>query len=176
MRTYSLISLPTYRYNQSYFDIQICCLVLAPSFLAAAIYLTIKHLVLHLGPENSRLPPKYYPWIFISCDLISIFMQAAGGGTAASETPNLVNIGDKMIVAGIGFQVATMSICGLLVVDFAVRTYRARKVVGEEKVLGKEAKRFNFYLFATGFAFLTIYIRCIYRVPGKSLHTNTTVK
>jgi len=103
-------------------------------------------------------------------------MQAAGGGTAASETPNLVNIGDKMIVAGIGFQVATMSICGLLVVDFAVRTYRARKVVGEEKVLGKEAKRFNFYLFATGFAFLTIYIRCIYRVPGKSLHTNTTVK
>lgn len=99
-------------------------------------------------------------------------MQAAGGGTAASETPNLVNIGDKMIVAGIGFQVATMSICGLLAVDFAVRTFKARKAQGE-KVLGREAKRFNFYLFATGFAFLTIYIRCIYRVPGESFHSYT---
>lgn len=45
------------------FKMQVCCLILAPSFLAAGIYLTIKHLVIHLGQESSRLAPRWYTWI-----------------------------------------------------------------------------------------------------------------
>jgi hypothetical protein len=52
-------------WSQNGFKIQICCLVLAPSFLAAGIYVTLKHLVIYCGPENSRLKPRLYPWIFI---------------------------------------------------------------------------------------------------------------
>lgn len=47
------------------FKMQICCLVLAPSFLAAGIYLTLKHVVLYCGPEHSWLKASLYPWIFI---------------------------------------------------------------------------------------------------------------
>jgi len=72
-------------WNQSYFDIQICCLVLAPSFLAAGVYLALKGLVIKFGSEKSRLRPGLYPWVFVGCDVVSILMQAAGGGAAATE-------------------------------------------------------------------------------------------
>jgi hypothetical protein len=41
------------------FEAQICCLVLAPSFLAAGIYLCLKHMVLYCGPEYSRLKARW---------------------------------------------------------------------------------------------------------------------
>jgi hypothetical protein len=96
------------------FKTQICCLVLAPSFLAAGIYVTLKHLVIYCGPEHSRLKPRLYPWIFIGCDFGSIVLQAIGGGTAAAAgnrgaNKKLLDAGDALIVAGIAFQVATVS-------------------------------------------------------------------
>ena len=144
------------------FRMQITCIILGPSFLAAAIYLTLKHLVQHLGPEKSRLPSRLYPWIFITCDAFSIIAQAAGGGLAASGdgTDNLVDIGNNIIIAGIAFQVATMSTCFLLAVDFGVRLLRA----GGAK--GNLSTSFLCYLGATWFAFLTILIRCVYRYVG----------
>lgn len=59
-------------WNSGAFQMQICCLVLAPSFIAAAIYLTAKHLVLYCGSQYSRLRANLYPWIFIGCDLVRI--------------------------------------------------------------------------------------------------------
>jgi hypothetical protein len=91
------------------FKIQICCLILSPSFLAAGIYLTLKHLVIYFGPEMSRIKPALYTWFFISCDIVSIIAQAAGGGVASAETKTLVNVGDDIMIAGIAFQVASVS-------------------------------------------------------------------
>ncbi|KAI5367330.1 Putative RTA-like protein [Septoria linicola] len=153
------------------FKIQICCLVLAPSFLAAGIYLTLKHIVLELGPEKSRLKPKLYTWIFITCDVFSILLQAAGGGIAASGTGNLVNIGNSVIIAGIAFQVATMFVCLLLAADFAFALYRSRTYRDEaqEKALPHATsvprRGFHYYLGCTSVAFLAIFIRSVYRLP-----------
>jgi hypothetical protein len=47
------------------FRLQVCCLVIAPSFIAASIYLTVRHLMIYYGPEYSRLKPRLYTWIFI---------------------------------------------------------------------------------------------------------------
>ena len=101
-------------WSQTGFKTEIVCLVLSPSFLAAGIYLTLKHLVIYFGPEKSRIRPGLYTAVFISCDVASILMQAAGGGVAASDTASLVNIGDDIIVAGIAFQVFTMFILSLI--------------------------------------------------------------
>ena len=57
------------------FKTQICCLVLAPSFLAAGIYVTLKHVVMYCGAENSRLKPRLIPWIFIGLDFGSIVCE-----------------------------------------------------------------------------------------------------
>lgn len=90
------------------FKIQIVCLIIAPSFLAAGIYLTLKHIVMALGPEHSRLKPRLYTWIFISCDALSIVIQAVGGGIAASSDGSAADTGGNIMVAGIAIQVATM--------------------------------------------------------------------
>jgi hypothetical protein len=149
------------------FRIQIVCLILSPSFLAAGIYLTLKHIVLALGPESSRLKPRLYTWIFISCDAFSIILQAVGGGVAASGSGNLINIGNSIMIAGIAFQVATMFICLCLAADFAVRLGKKAKMAKGTRLerVQTYATRTPFlcYLGLSGLAFVTIFIRSIYR-------------
>ncbi|KAF8850291.1 RTA1 like protein [Acephala macrosclerotiorum] len=166
------------------FEMQICCLVLAPSFLAAGIYLTLKHMVLYCGPEYSRLKAKWYPWIFIGSDLASIIVQAIGGGVAASAknstNPALLTAGDALIITGIALQSVTMSVCGALVLDFFLHRRKARTEDKEtEGSLGTSLEvptlsndahtrsplQFRIFCWAIGFAFVTILIRCIYRIP-----------
>ncbi|TKA73596.1 hypothetical protein B0A55_05717 [Friedmanniomyces simplex] len=151
------------------FKVQICCLVLAPSFLAAGIYLTLKHLVLFFGAEKSRIRPGLYTAIFISCDVVSILVQAGGGGIAASETSSLVKIGDDLIVAGISFQVATMFVCMCLAGDFGYQLYKhqsMRAVTTAEVEEGRELpSSFRYYAICSSVAFVCIFIRCVYRVP-----------
>ncbi|EME43636.1 hypothetical protein DOTSEDRAFT_89429 [Dothistroma septosporum NZE10] len=153
------------------FKLQIVGLILAPSFLAAGIYLTLKHLVIVLGPQYSRIKPRLYTWIFISCDSGSIVLQAVGGGIAASETKALLNVGDGIIIAGIAFQVATMGVCMLLAVDFAVKLWKSRtryptNGAALEKVrTHTTTTAFYYYLGCMAVAFLAIFIRCIYRLP-----------
>jgi len=167
------------------FEMQICCLVLAPSFLAAGIYLTLKHMVLYCGPEYSRLKARFYPWIFVGSDLASIIVQAIGGGVAASAkngaNKKLLSAGDALIITGIALQSVTMFVCGSLVLDFFLRRRKARThdKVETEGVAGVSIDaatlpndahttsplRFKFFCWAIGFAFLTILIRCLYRIP-----------
>ncbi|KAJ5771693.1 RTA1 domain protein [Penicillium odoratum] len=159
-------------WDNSGFELQIICLILAPSFVAAGIYWSLKHIVLFTGPEKSRLAPRLYPWIFVGCDIGSILLQAAGGGVAASATSSnakLLDAGNDIMIAGIAFQVVTMAICGVLGVDFVIRLMRHRRLgeaaPEEEKMSSKDSRRF--YLFCAGevFAYTTILIRCIYRIP-----------
>jgi hypothetical protein len=165
------------------FETQICCLVLAPSFLAAGIYLTLKHVVLYCGPEYSRLKAKWYPWIFIGSDLGSIIVQAIGGGVAASANHGsvynkaLLDAGDALIIAGIALQSVTMFVCGSLIFDFFMRRRKAIASAAAEKgdsnatnttddnARAAAAPRFHLFCWALGFATLTILIRCIYRLP-----------
>lgn len=53
------------------FKMQVCCLILAPSFLAAGYYLTIKTVVNHLGRESSKLQPRFYTWIVCIARMVS---------------------------------------------------------------------------------------------------------
>ena len=166
------------------FETQICCLVLAPSFLAAGIYLTLKHMIIYCGPEYSRLKPKWYPRIFIGCDLGSIIVQAIGGGVAASAkhgaNKTLLNAGDALIIAGIALQAVTMAVCGALVLDYFLRRRRALRSgppntskesgtdIPQPPVYGSSPKtqqHFRIFCFAIGCAFFAVLIRCIYRIP-----------
>jgi hypothetical protein len=149
------------------FKLQIVCLVLAPSFLAAGNYLTLKHLVMFIGPEHSRLKPKLYTWIFIGMDGMSIVTQAVGGGVAASEKPALLDTGNGLIVAGIALQVATMFICGCCAADFAWKVRKDHRSETAEKTTPSYERlangNFRLYLGASAVAFTLIFVRCIYR-------------
>jgi hypothetical protein len=151
-------------WNSSAFKLQIVCLVLAPTFVAAGIYLTLKHIILALGPEHSRLKPTLFTWIFIGCDVGSLILQAAGGGVAAAAgntDRKLLQAGDNIIIAGIAFQVATMSVCGLLGLEFLIRYSKRGPGFSNEKTsLGRNIK---WVIVGEVLAYFTVLIRCIYR-------------
>lgn len=178
-------------WSESGFKLQICCLVLGPSFVAAAIYLTLKHFVLYCGPQHSVIKARLYPWIFVGCDFGSIVLQAVGGGMAAAGgTTNkaLIDAGNNLIVAGIAFQVATMSVCGILIAIYVFRYRKARQhrdALDEKSSyqMDKETGTFSLgkvKLFGSMIvlAYVTVLIRCIYRLPemaggwGNSLMRN----
>lgn len=165
-------------WQKAAFEMQICCLVLAPSFVAAAIYLTLKHFVLYCGPKYSLLKANLYPWVFVGCDFASIVLQAIGGGIAAgggsSDNINIVNAGNNLIVTGIAFQVATMTVCGVLVLVYLwrYRKARAERHASDEKSTFEMSKTNGavsrkLYIFGAMLvlAYFTVLIRCIYRLP-----------
>ncbi|KAJ5172209.1 hypothetical protein N7492_004802 [Penicillium capsulatum] len=139
--------------------------------LGGIYYLSLKQIVLFLGPESSRLPPHLYPWIFVGRDNGSILLQAAGGGVASSadETnPALRDTGTNIMIAGIASQVVTMTFCGLLGIGFAWRVFREARVediIEDENITRKETRRFHIFCVGEVFAYATILIRCIYRIP-----------
>ncbi|CAJ0547785.1 Ff.00g045390.m01.CDS01 [Fusarium sp. VM40] len=121
---------PTY---ENGFLMQICCLTIGPAFMAAGLYLCLRRIVSAFGPENSRLSPEYYTRIFIPCDLISLILQAVGGGMAstAARMGQSAATGTDIMIAGLVFQVIT--IIGFIAcsIDFALRTMRRKCALGD---------------------------------------------
>ncbi|KAF2032118.1 RTA1-domain-containing protein [Setomelanomma holmii] len=165
-------------WNESGFKLQICALVLGPSFVAAAIYLTLKHFVLYCGPQYSLLKPRLYPWAFVGCDFGSMVLQGIGGGMAAAGGTNnkkLIDAGNQMIVAGIAFQVVTMAVCGLLVLVYIIRYKKGaskRNSIDEKSAYHHDRDngahplwKIKTFGFVVALAYITVLIRCIYRLP-----------
>ena len=162
-------------FDQSAYLLQIITLTIAPAFLAAGLYFTLSRIILTFGPQNSRLPPLWYPRIFIPCDVMSLLLQAGGGGAAsvASHTGADIKPGDDVMVAGLAFQVLTLAIFIALAVDFALRTWSRMRAMGEEALDPAHAKlrrswKFQGFLVALAFATLCIFTRCVYRVAELS--------
>lgn len=148
------------------FNIQICCLTIAPAFLAAGIYLTLKNLVICFEEEHSYLNPKYYTWLFILCDLLSLILQGAGGGIAATSNDNqpLQLVGNNLMMAGISFQVFTMLAFGVMAALYCIRLSRSSTPLSASAEGVKTSTAFRLFLGAFLLAFLTIFTRCVYRI------------
>lgn len=135
------------------------------AFFAAALYLTIKHVVINICPQKSRIPPAAYTWIFITCDLVSLILQAAGGGIAAGgDTDKVTEEGGHIMLAGIVFQVFTLTCLLGLAIDYIVRVSRDRQAISPEAMDLMRSQSFRLFMACLVFAFLGIYIRCLYRI------------
>lgn len=147
------------------FNIQICCIIIAPAFITAGIYLTLKYLVLTIGSDYSRIRAKYYTWIFILCDLLSLILQGAGGGIAATaNTASSQSLGNNLVMAGIAWQVATLLVFGALVFDYCFRAYTHRSTWTQATVNLVSSTTFQLFTTALFVAFLTIFTRCVFRI------------
>lgn len=128
------------------------------------------------GAQNSRIKPLSYPRIFIPCDVMSLLLQAAGGGiaSAASHENKNPNTGTYIMVAGLAFQVLTLFIFMGLSVDFCLRTLKRYKELGADDAFDqthaalRQSKRFKGFLIALAFATLCIFTRSVYRVAELS--------
>ncbi|USP73732.1 sphingoid long-chain base transporter rsb1 [Curvularia clavata] len=149
------------------FNIQIVLLIFAPAFLAAGIYLTLKHIVIQFGQEWSRLRPSWYTYLFIAADVLSLVMQSAGGALAATADPGekLLDVGTNIMIAGIIWQVVALAIFGLLVLEYSIRTYRRRDILSSSALALWSTRRFKFFCGGVLLAYTCILVRCIYRIP-----------
>lgn len=85
-----------------------------------------------LGQQYSFFRPKWYIVIFVTCDFISLVLQAIGGGWAASVDPPTPKTPTNIMVGGIVFQLVSMIVFVGLAVDFMHRAMRRRAYKGRE--------------------------------------------
>lgn len=135
------------------------CLTIGPAFLAAAIYLCLARIVKVYGTQFSRIEPRMYTITFISCDLVSLILQAAGGAIASIADDKKTNdLGVHILVAGLAFQVFSLALFMGLCAEFALRVHRSG---GEKDVAFSQLRNsFKFKAFQFGTYIVS------YRVAG----------
>ncbi|KAJ7027781.1 RTA1 like protein-domain-containing protein [Mycena alexandri] len=87
------------------FLMQIVSTIIAPTPLIAVNFILLSWVVTRLGPCYARLTPIQYAILFISCDILALVIQAAGGAIASSAvTLAGANMGAHIMLAGIVVQ------------------------------------------------------------------------
>ncbi|KAI4099249.1 MAG: hypothetical protein L6R37_006051 [Teloschistes peruensis] len=151
------------------FLMYIVVLTIAPCFLTAAIYLCLSRIILIYGEHLARFKPRTYTIIFISCDVFSLVLQAIGGAMAdtADAGSDAQQTGINVMIAGLAFQVVSLSVFATLCLDFA---WSVRKSGGlssaDLQVRLRRSTPRTFYAFigVISLATLAIYIRSVFRV------------
>ncbi|KAF2717529.1 RTA1-domain-containing protein [Polychaeton citri CBS 116435] len=143
-------------WNQTGFIMQIVLITIGPVFFSAAIYVMIYQIAHYISPKSSRFAPHWFYWIFIPCDIISLILQAVGGAMS-STSDGASDAGVNIALAGLSFQVFTLVVFIVAVVDYMVLS---RHVWQTMKL------PLNFKIFSTFLSLATILIlvRCCYRV------------
>ncbi|OGM47319.1 RTA1 domain protein [Aspergillus bombycis] len=141
---------------------QLSTLIIAPTFFSAGIYLLLGYIIRLFGQKSSYFRSGCYFWFFSACDLVSLAVQAVGGGlaSAALNAHRDMADGTHIMIAGIAFQLAsTLAFTGCMV-DYVFRTIYPQKGTIPKGVL---------FLFAgMVLSVLCICIRSIYRLAELS--------
>jgi hypothetical protein len=142
--------------NLDAFLAQTVTLIIAPSFFSAALYVVFSQIIYLVGREYSFLAPKWYTVIFVIADIISLVVQAVGGGQAAvaAKTQSDTTTGTHTMVAGICFQMLSMTVYVILVIIYIFRLAKAKAQL---------TRNMKIFLSGMGIVILMIFIRCIYR-------------
>lgn len=155
-------------YSDPMYKMQLVCLIIAPAFMAAGLYYQLAVEVTIYGEHFSILKPMIYTAIFTTGDVISLFVQAAGGGTAAAGvgTSSGPATGGWIMVGGIAFQVAVLS--GFIVM-FAITNYKIfkksnRHLWNPDYEDVRNRKLFKFWLPSIWTSLLFLFIRSVYRI------------
>ncbi|CAI4804466.1 CIC_collapsed_G0051150.mRNA.1.CDS.1 [Saccharomyces cerevisiae] len=143
------------------FLLNMICLTIAPVFTMGGIYYQLAKLIEVYGHRFSLLPsPMAYSFIFICSDIVSLVVQAVGGGLCgvAVTDGTSTTTGNHVFIAGFGHS---SCIDGHL-------SYVMVSLPFPEKFhfLRLEPKRWVFHYFnlAITVAVLTIFTRCCYRL------------
>jgi hypothetical protein len=150
------------------FKLNIVLLTFAPAFLTAGIYLLLKQLTLSLQPRLSPLKPSFYTPIFVSCDILAILLQGAGGALSAAAAngtnKHLLDLGVDVMIAGLSSQVITLFIFAILATIFFARCAGNKDKLTPTAGHLWQARGFRMFVGAAVMAFVLIFIRCAYRI------------
>ncbi|EXL90499.1 RTA1 like protein-domain-containing protein [Fusarium oxysporum II5] len=153
-------------FKKRYFVIQLVCLTIAPALISAPIYLSLGRVVKAYGRQFSLMSPRTYAVIFICSDVVSLILQAMGGGLAATgKTQKKVDTGVHILVAGLAYQVLSLAVFIGLATHLWSRVRRMGTKDANPRFTELRASRqLKSFIWALSIATITITIRCIYRV------------
>ncbi|TFY62754.1 hypothetical protein EVJ58_g3667 [Rhodofomes roseus] len=158
------------------FSMQIICTIIGPTPLIAANFIILGHVIRRLGQQYSRLSARRYTIVFVSCDIISLIVQALGGAAAAAAVNNNKSPkggSDIMLAVAITFYVG-------LAAEFFLRCYndwpiRGRAIIKTGYTFESKMQQM---VAALVFSSLCFYVRTWYRCielgdgwEGRIIHT-----
>lgn len=141
-------------------------LTIGPAFLTGALYLCLSRIIIVHGQHISRFSPRTYTITFMTCDFISLVLQGAGGGLAATaKTKSGSDSGRAIMVAGVVFQVISLVVFMGLWLEFALRLRKFSETSRElQFVRLRNTRIFSWFQYGLAAAVLLIFIRSVYRV------------
>lgn len=156
-------------------------LLIAPALMAASIYMILSRVILLTeGEAYAVIKRQWLTKIFVMGDVISLLLQSAGtllvlslagnqkalivcaGGSmmaGASDTNNLMKIGEYIIIAGLFFQLAVF---GVFIVVISLFHRRMNKVPTEKSQ--EPSIRWRRYLTTLYITSALIWVRSVFRV------------
>ncbi|KAJ7732438.1 RTA1 like protein [Mycena metata] len=140
--------------------------ILAPTPLLAASFIIVGRVIQRLGPQYSRLTPKWctYSQTFRISDLIALVVQGVGGGMASSADDLAgANVGAHVMLGGIVFQLVVIILFSALMFDFVYRYLRDLPVRVGSTAPGALTLRLKIMLAGVAFSTTTLFIRSVYR-------------
>lgn len=149
----------------NYFIMQICCLIIAPAFFSAGLYLTIGNLAVIVGRANSLLKPMYYIIIFSAFDIAALTIQAIGGAGAskAQQEGTDPTPSTHIMEAGIVIQGTGNIVFSAAAILLWYRTRRHSRQGGVPTPWPK-TRKFKLFVVAIIISDAAIILRAIYRV------------
>ena len=117
-------------------------------------------LIVTLGRQTSPISPNMYLYIFCTVDVISLVIQAVGGGMASvafqQTPPGNTDLGTRIMVAGVLFQLAAIIVFSILFTWVILKGLKSRgEVLRELKV--------RLVLGATVLSVMSLVARAVYR-------------
>jgi RTA1 like protein len=132
----------------------------APTFFTAGVYVILGRLIHSFGRGVSPISAAAYLYIFCTADIISLVVQAAGGGMAAiayeQNPPKNTDNGTHIMVAGILFQLVSILVFVSLFIVVICRTLKSKGEVLTQR-------RIQWIIAAMILSVVLIVIRSIYR-------------
>ncbi|KAK7409088.1 hypothetical protein QQX98_008749 [Neonectria punicea] len=111
---------PSGQWTQGPYIIQALLLLLGPPFYAVSIYMILKRLMQLLQAESySMIKPRWLTKFFLLGDVASIAGQGLGGGMlAGADSKKSKDLGETIILIGLGIQIIFFGLFAVVTVIF----------------------------------------------------------
>ncbi|UPK96667.1 hypothetical protein LCI18_007602 [Fusarium solani-melongenae] len=141
--------------------IQSILILLGPAFFAGSIYMVLGRLIQVLeGEDYSLIRVKWLTKLFLLGDILSFFGQGGGGGLLASaNSKSTQDLGNAVILVGLGIQVVFFSGFMLVTAVFHLRIVRHPTL--QSKTTTRPWRRFLSVLY---FSSVLIMVRSVFRM------------
>lgn len=155
--------------NEPMYEMQLVCLIIGPIFMTAGIYYLLGKYIQVYGTQYSPLRPMDYCAVFITSDIVSLIVQAAGGGTAATRKHypvDLVTRGGWVMFAGIFVQVISLTVFAILLVHVVWQIRREQDESNYDQRFRhvRNRKLFKYLIPCMLISVLFVWIRSVYRL------------